>query len=114
LGLLRDSVISFSNPGGKSVGSGKDNLVFCYGEVCVREKNTLNTKEILEHINEEISRLQQVRELLQGSSNGHARASVNGAAAPKVKGKRVLSAEARKKIAAAQRRRWAKAKRASA
>ncbi|MGC2400630.1 MAG: hypothetical protein WA510_12630 [Acidobacteriaceae bacterium] len=73
----------------------------------------MNTKEILEHINDEISRLQQVKALLQGTANGHSKASVNGLAAPKVKVKRVLSAEARKKIAAAQRRRWAKAKRAA-
>jgi hypothetical protein len=72
----------------------------------------LNTKEILEHINGEISRLQQVKLLLQGSTNGHTRnaGSVNGS---KVKGKRVLSVEARKKIAAAQRRRWAKARKAA-
>ncbi len=77
----------------------------------------MNTKEILEHINSEISRLQQVKALLQGTStNGHSRsaASLNGSAAPKVKGKRVLSVEARKKIAAAQRRRWAKARKAQA
>ncbi len=76
----------------------------------------MNTKEILEHINEEISRLQQVKSLLQGTTNGHSRAasasSLNGTAAPKVKGKRVLSVEARKKIAAAQRKRWAKARKA--
>jgi hypothetical protein len=70
----------------------------------------LNTKEILEHINGEISRLQQVKALLQGSTNGHSRSAVNGAAP---KGKRVLSVEARKKIAAAQRRRWAKARKAA-
>jgi hypothetical protein len=76
----------------------------------------LNTKEILEHINSEISRLQQVKALLQGTTNGHSRStgSVNGSAAPKVKGKRVLSVEARKKIAAAQRKRWAKARKAQA
>jgi hypothetical protein len=73
----------------------------------------LNTKEILEHINDEISRLQQVKALLQGSSNGHGKVSSNGSAAPKVKGKRVLSVEARKKIAAAQRRRWAKARKSA-
>jgi hypothetical protein len=76
----------------------------------------LNTKEILDHINEEISRLQQVKALLQGTTNGHSRSastpSLNGTAAPKVKGKRVLSVEARKKIAAAQRKRWAKARKA--
>jgi hypothetical protein len=78
----------------------------------------LNTKEILEHINGEISRLQQVKALLQGTTNGRPRSasapSVNGATAPKVKGKRVLSPEARKKIAAAQRKRWANARKAQA
>jgi hypothetical protein len=75
----------------------------------------LNTKEILEHINGEISRLQQVKALLQGSTNGHGRGadSYNASGTPKVKGKRVLSVEARKKIAAAQRRRWAKARKAA-
>jgi hypothetical protein len=79
------------------------------------ETSVLNTKEILEHINDEISRLQQVKALLLGSSNGHSRSagSVSGSAAPKVKGKRVLSVEARKKIAAAQRKRWAKARKAA-
>jgi hypothetical protein len=74
----------------------------------------LNTKEILEHINSEISRLQQVKALLQGTANSHGRSAVslNGSAAPKVKGKRVLSVEARKKIAAAQRKRWAKVRKA--
>ncbi len=74
----------------------------------------MNTKEILDHINSEIARLQQVKSLLQGSSNGSTRgsaASANGSS-PKVKGKRVLSVEARKKIAAAQRKRWAKARKA--
>lgn len=74
----------------------------------------LNTKEILDHINGEIARLQQVKSLLQGTANGSTRgtASGNGVGSPKVKGKRVLSAEARKKIAAAQRKRWAKARKA--
>jgi len=74
----------------------------------------LNTKEILDHINGEISRLQQVKALLQGTSNGHGRSagSVKGSAVPAVKGKRILSPEARKKIAAAQRKRWAKARKA--
>jgi hypothetical protein len=76
-------------------------------------ESVLNTKEILDHINGEISRLQQVKALLQGATNGHSKASVKGSSVPKVKGKRVLSPEARKKIAAAQRRRWAKARKAS-
>jgi hypothetical protein len=75
----------------------------------------LNTKEILDHINGEISRLQQVKALLQGASatNGRSKTSVSGSSATKVKGKRVLSPEARKKIAAAQRRRWAKVRKAA-
>jgi hypothetical protein len=79
------------------------------------ETSVLNTKEILEHINDEISRLTQVKALLQGSNNGHSRSagSVNKSAAPKVKGKRILSVEARKKIAAAQRKRWAKVRKAA-
>ena len=78
------------------------------------ENCVLNTKDILDHINEEISRLQQVKSLLQGTSNGAGRnaGSVSGSALPKVKGKRILSPEARKKIAAAQRKRWAKARKA--
>ena len=76
----------------------------------------MNTKEILDHINDEISRLQQVKTLLQGSSNGYSKGpsvSASSSASPKVKGKRVLSPEARKKIAAAQRKRWAKVRKAA-
>jgi hypothetical protein len=86
--------------------------VICYpisDDKSVWGVDSLNTKEILDHINGEISRLQQVKALLQGETNGYS----NGAA-PKVKGKRVLSVEARKKIAAAQRRRWAKTRKAQA
>jgi hypothetical protein len=81
----------------------------------LRLEIVLNTKEILEHINGEISRLQQVKALLQGSSNGHstgASLSASNGSSPKVKGKRILSVEARKKIAAAQRKRWAKVRKA--
>ena len=77
----------------------------------------MNTKEILEQINTEIARLQQVKALLQGSSNGNgasATAYSNGSPAVKVPGKRVLSPAARKKIAAAQRKRWAKVRKAQA
>ena len=77
----------------------------------------LNSQEILEQINEEITRLQQVKALLQGGNSHHKTtpATVSGQTAgdaPKVKAKRVLSPEARKKIAAAQRRRWANARKA--
>jgi hypothetical protein len=89
-------------------------LVFYPRRLLRLENCVLNTKEILDHINGEISRLQQVKALLQGTTNGHSRSagSVNGTALPKVKGKRILSLEARKKIAAAQRKRWAKARKA--
>jgi hypothetical protein len=84
----------------------------------LRLERTLNSQEILEQIEQEISRLQQVKALLQGS-NGHkatAGAHINSSAATQgsTKVKRVLSPEARKKIAAAQRRRWAKARKAQA
>jgi hypothetical protein len=87
--------------------------LLCYlGRCFASGEFPLNTKEILDHINSEIARLQQVKSLLQGSSNGVRTTSANGSSSPKVKGKRVLSVEARKKIAAAQRKRWAKARKA--
>jgi hypothetical protein len=93
-------------------------LIFYWRRLLRPESYILNTKEILEHINSEITRLQQVKALLQGTSNGHGKgasaSSMNGSAAPKVKGKRILSVEARKKIAAAQRKRWAKVRKAQA
>lgn len=91
-------------------------MIFYWRRLLRPENGILNTKEILEHINDEITRLQQVKALLQGTTNGHSKgasaSSMNGSAAPKVKGKRVLSVEARKKIAAAQRKRWAKTRKA--
>ncbi len=71
----------------------------------------MNTKEILEHIQEEISRLQRVKALLQGSNVGSRSASTHSSA-PKT-GKRILSPQARKKIADAQRKRWAKVRKAA-
>jgi hypothetical protein len=91
-------------------------LVFYPGRLLRLENYILNTKEILDHINGEISRLQQVKSLLLGTTangNGRSAGSVKGTAVPKVKGKRILSAGARKKIAAAQRRRWAKVRKAA-
>jgi hypothetical protein len=68
----------------------------------------MDRNQILEAINEEITRLERVRALLS-STNGHrtlkAAMSSNGAHAPK---KRILSEEARNRIAQAQKRRWAK------
>ena len=50
-------------------------LLFYLGRLLRPENCVLNTKEILEHINDEISRLQQVKALLQGSTNGHSRSA---------------------------------------
>jgi hypothetical protein len=78
----------------------------------------LNSQEIVEQIENEIARLQQVKALLQGSTGPRhkvaVRPSQDGAAPARRKGKRVLSEEARKKIAAAQRRRWANVRKAQA
>ena len=65
----------------------------------------MNTAELLAGVDEEISRLQQVRNLLRGGGGG-----VPSPFATKSRKKRVLSADARARIAAAQRRRWAKQK----
>jgi hypothetical protein len=60
-------------------------------------------------VDEEISRLQQVRNLLRGGGGG-----VPSPFAERVTGrkKRVLSAKARKAISDAQKRRWAAQKKA--
>lgn len=76
--------------------------------------------DILVSIDEEISRLRQVRKILSGRSNarplgsGTTARSNPAATARSAKSRPKLSAEAREKIAAAQRARWAKAKRVTA
>jgi hypothetical protein len=84
----------------------------------LRLESALNSQEILEQIDSEISRLQQVKALLQGTNGHRAGTAVRSSQVedeePKVKVKRVLSVAARKKIAAAQRRRWANARKAQA
>ena len=65
--------------------------------------------DIIAAIDEEISRLEKVKELLASSSSG----KFSGALARKTASgpkKRNLSPEARARIAAAQKRRWAKQK----
>ncbi len=69
----------------------------------------MSREELLAAVNEEISRLEKVRALLQ--SNGGSRVTHSFGNRPRKK--RVLSAEARARIAAAQRRRWAKQKAAA-
>jgi hypothetical protein len=68
----------------------------------------MSREQILIAIDEEISKLQQVRRLLQ--STGGSKLVSNFSANGKPRAKRVLSPEARQRIAAAQKRRWAKQK----
>lgn len=60
----------------------------------------MTTQQILDEINNEITRLKRVRDLLSGEP-------------PKKKPARGMSAEARARISAAQRERWAKRKAAT-
>jgi hypothetical protein len=73
--------------------------------------------EIISHIDAEISRLTEARNLVAGTAVGKVGRSPrkSGLAAPKPKAlraKRVISPEGRARIAAAQKLRWAKQKRA--
>jgi hypothetical protein len=70
----------------------------------------MTREEIVAAIDEEISRLEKVRALLQGSGGSKLLASGALAGARK---KRQLSPDARKRIADAQKRRWAKQKKQS-
>lgn len=65
---------------------------------------------ILEMISQEISRLEQVRQLL-GSQNGLSLVAGRASKASGGAKKRVLSEDARNRIAQAQKRRWAKQRR---
>jgi hypothetical protein len=64
----------------------------------------MDTKEIIQAIDEEVFRLQQVRSLLTGSTAPLKRI------AP-AKKRRKISAEGRERMSAAQRARWAKGRR---
>ncbi len=82
----------------------------------------MQTSEILTAINEEISRLQQVRNLLADHRTGRAPRGPRAATAPATtfpfgagetpapRKRRKLSAAGRARIAAAQKARWAKLK----
>jgi hypothetical protein len=72
----------------------------------------MTREEIIAAIDEEIDRLEQVRDLLQAAGSTKLVGSLGRktVAAPK---KRNLSPDARARIAAAQKRRWAKQKAAS-
>ena len=64
-------------------------------------------ESILEEIDAEIARLQEVKKVLSGAD---AKSGFKGVTVAKKRRKRKLSAEAREKIAAAQRKRWAAVK----
>jgi hypothetical protein len=68
----------------------------------------MSREQILAAIDEEISKLQQVRKLLQTSGGNKLVSGIPKKGKPHAK--RVLSPEARQRIAAAQKRRWAKQK----
>jgi hypothetical protein len=74
----------------------------------------MGLNEVVAALDEEISRLQQVRSLLAGSKGDVAHAATSFAyganQAKNPRKRRHLSAEARERIAAAQRKRWAKQK----
>jgi hypothetical protein len=65
----------------------------------------MGTTEMLAAVDEEISRLNQVRDLLRGGEGG-----VPSPFVAKPRKKRTLSAEVRARVAAAQKKRWAKQK----
>lgn len=68
----------------------------------------MNTSDLISAIDEEISRLQHVRNLLAGT------ATRNGAKpAKRGGGKRTISLEGRARISAAMKKRWAAKKRAA-
>jgi len=76
----------------------------------------MTIEEIISHIDAEISRLTEARDLVAGAAVGKVSRSPrkSGLAAPKpraVRRKRVISPEGRARIAAAQKLRWAKQKR---
>lgn len=71
----------------------------------------MTREELIAAVDEEISRLEKVRALLQSTGGSRISTSSFG---NRPRRKRVLSAEARARIAAAQKRRWAKQKAAQA
>jgi hypothetical protein len=74
----------------------------------------MNTATIVEHLDAEISRLQQVRALLTDEAPGRPTAGDAISKPVPVKlTKRVMSAEGKKKIALAQKARWAKVRKAA-
>ena len=70
----------------------------------------MNREQMIAAIDEEITRLEQVRKLLQNTNSSQL---LRTRTAGRPARKRVLSAEARQRIAAAQKRRWAAQKAAA-
>lgn len=73
----------------------------------------MNRTEIIQALDEEITKLAHARELIKGSNvlgPTLARFVANGTARPRSGGRRNMSPEGRKRIAEAQRLRWAKYK----
>jgi hypothetical protein len=75
----------------------------------------MGINEIVAALDDEISRLQQVRRLLAGTNANVSQAATSfafGANQGTTRKRRKLSAEARARIAAAQKKRWAAQKKA--
>jgi hypothetical protein len=72
----------------------------------------MDRNQILQSIDEEISRLERAKELLT-AINGH-RPFAGAKSAASTPKKRILSADARNRIAQAQKRRWAKQRKEAA
>ena len=72
----------------------------------------MTREEMIAAIEGEITRLEQVREILRNSTSDRFTAAEG--AMPGAKKPRLLSADARRRIAQAQKRRWAKHRKESA
>lgn len=76
----------------------------------------MGLKEIIAALDDEISKLEQVRSLLAGTKSNVAQAATSfafGANQGKTRKPRHLSAKARARISAAQKKRWAKQRKAA-
>jgi hypothetical protein len=73
----------------------------------------MQTNDIIAEIDAEISRLQQAKALLSGTTLKRSPGRASAAPASTTAVKRVLSPKARARIAAAQKKRWAKVRKAA-
>jgi hypothetical protein len=74
----------------------------------------VEVKRILDEIDAQISKLQQARALLAGTSAPAGRGRPKGSSATAAPRKRKLSAEGRKRIAEAMKKRWAERRKQNA